>query len=56
MLDSSEPVNGDTNTTDDLMSAHPVSMSVNVQFARILLQYAIMALGTDYNSGWANFL
>jgi len=53
MLDSSEPVNGDPDTTDDLMSAHSVSMSVNVQFARILLQYGTC---TDYNSGWANFL
>ena len=29
MLDDSEPVHGDIDTTDDLMSAHSVSMSVS---------------------------
>ena len=53
MLNGSEPVHGDTDTTDDPMSAHSVSMSVNVQFARMLLQCGTCR---NYKGGWANFL
>jgi len=47
MLDDSEPVHGDIDTTDDLMSAHSVSTSVSA---------ACWNTVAVYNSGWANFL